>query len=196
MQHAIVAPADIILGRLVATLSDWHPDFIRRLQDNRPAVLLVTPTDLPFRFLVMTGPAGLSLRLVLPGETVQAATQVSAPLDTLTALAECRMDADAIFFDRTLTIDGDIEPVLTIRNAIESESIQIARTVAAAFGPLAAPAQRIGAVASDALSVAATALRAVRSSLLAPVLDRLDGLERAVNRIENAAASPRTKRGS
>ena len=185
MRRAVAAPADAILGRITAALIEQHPDFIRRL--DKPAAFLVVPSDLPFRFLVTTGPAGLSLRIVLPGEAVGTTTRISAPLATLVALAECRMDADAIFFDRTLTIDGDIEPVLAIRNAIESESIRIADTVASALGPLAVPARWADAAAREALHLAASAFRSVRSGLLAPVLDRLDALERAVNRSESAA---------
>jgi predicted lipid carrier protein YhbT len=194
LRRVLAAPADAILARIAATLAARHPGLTQRLQHIPPATLLVCPSDLPVGFLIATDAAGLSLRMVLPGETAPAETSLSAPLRALIALAECRIDADAVFFDRTLAIDGDIEPVLALRNAIESESIDIAAVVLAALGPFETPARHAGSLAREALSAGAPLLESARTCLLGPVLDRLDALERAVGRLTAAAGSGQATR--
>jgi predicted lipid carrier protein YhbT len=194
-RRVLAAPIDALLGRIAATLIARHPALADRLRESPPASLLVMPTDLPVRFLIETGAMGLALRLVLPDETPPTGTRISAPIAALLALAECRTDADAIFFDRTLAIDGDIEPVLALRNAIESESIDVAHSVFAALGPFAAPARRAGAAARDAMGLAAPVVGAATELLLRPVLDRLDALERAVSRLAEQAPRVHAKGG-
>lgn len=196
MQRVLAAPFDVMLGRVVATLIGRHPRLPQQLRRIPPAALLIAPSDLPFRFLIETGAAGLSLRAVLPGEQVPAATRLGAPIKVLIALAESRMDADAIFFERTLAVDGDIEPVLALRNVIESEAIDIAEIVLTALGPLGSPARHLGAAAHDALGILGPLLETARADLLRPVLNRLDALERAVNRLAGAAAAPERRERS
>jgi predicted lipid carrier protein YhbT len=195
-RHLLTAPIDALLGRISATLTTRYPGLADRLRAMGPATVLVVPTDLPAGFVIETGHKGLALRVMLPGETPAAGTRVSAPLSTLLALAECRMDADAIFFDRTLAIDGDIEPVLALRNAIESESIDVTESVLAAFGPLSGAARHLGWVARDVLEIAAPVIDSAARFALRPVLDRLDTLEQAVGRLARSAPLEPQKRGS
>jgi predicted lipid carrier protein YhbT len=55
---------------------------------------------------------------------------VAAPLFILLALAEGRLDGDAEFFGRQLAIEGDMEAVLALRNAMENETVDFVADLA------------------------------------------------------------------
>ncbi len=59
-------------------------------------------------------------------------------------LAEGRMDADALFFSREITIEGDMEAVLALRNALDAEGLDLMAEAFRPFGPLAGGMSRVG----------------------------------------------------
>ena len=65
--------------------------------------------------------------------------KIAGPIVLLLALAEGRADGDAEFFGRQLTIEGDMEAVLALRNALEDCRIDFAEDLAPARGPLRQP---------------------------------------------------------
>ncbi len=50
-------------------------------------------------------------------------------------LVDCGEDGDAMFFSRGLDISGDIDAVVTLRNALDNVDGSIAESVADMFGP-------------------------------------------------------------
>ncbi|NEW89604.1 sterol-binding protein, partial [Rhodopseudomonas sp. WA056] len=52
-------------------------------------------------------------------------------------------DGDALFFSRDIEIDGDMEAVVALRNAIDDSRVDFLKESVAWFGPLAAPIERI-----------------------------------------------------
>jgi predicted lipid carrier protein YhbT len=59
------------------------------------------------------------------------------PLLTLLALLEGRIDGDAMFFARSLSIAGDMEAMLALRNALDDSGFDLPRDLGQAAGPLA-----------------------------------------------------------
>jgi predicted lipid carrier protein YhbT len=59
-------------------------------------------------------------------------------------MVEGRLDGDALFFSRDLSIEGDVEAVVALRNAIDGEGLNILQDAVAPLGPLASPAEKIG----------------------------------------------------
>ena len=53
-----------------------------------------------------------------------------------------RVDGDALMFSRDLVIEGDVEAVLALRNAIDDAQLDLVTELSAVFGPLGAPARR------------------------------------------------------
>jgi predicted lipid carrier protein YhbT len=53
-------------------------------------------------------------------------------------LVDGTYDGDALFFSRDIAVDGDIEAVLALRNAVDDASIDLLHEAAAWAGPLAA----------------------------------------------------------
>jgi predicted lipid carrier protein YhbT len=103
-----------------------HPELFDRLGSFAERPIAICPTDMPFEFT-----------LALARRTVRASrrgtgsrgytTRISGPLVMLLALAEGRLDGDAEFFGRKITIEGDMETALALRNAAESVSLDFVR---------------------------------------------------------------------
>ena len=56
---------------------------------------------------------------------------------TLLALLEGRIDGDAMFFARSLSITGDMEAMLALRNALDDSGFDLPRDLGKAAGLLA-----------------------------------------------------------
>ena len=58
-------------------------------------------------------------------------------------LLEGRVDGDALMFSRDLTIEGDVEAVLALRNAIDDTQLDLAGESGSLFGPFGRSIERI-----------------------------------------------------
>ena len=122
---------DMILAR--------HPTLFDRLGEYASRRYLFTPTDLPLAFTIV--PADKSIRVQRPGPDAKGDAAISGPIVTLLALAEGRVDGDALFFSRELEISGDTEAVLALRNALDDSGLDLPRDLSPAAGPLHGVAQ-------------------------------------------------------
>jgi predicted lipid carrier protein YhbT len=52
-------------------------------------------------------------------------------------------DGDALFFSRDLVVEGDVEAVLALRNAIDDAGVDLVADTAALFGPLGPLGERL-----------------------------------------------------
>jgi O2-independent ubiquinone biosynthesis accessory factor UbiT len=116
-----------------------HPTLFDRLGEYAAQRYLFTPTDLPLAFEIV--PADKSIHVRRPGPDAEGDAAISGPIITLLALAEGRVDGDALFFSRELEISGDTEAVLALRNALDDSAIDLPRDLSPAVGPLHGVAQ-------------------------------------------------------
>lgn len=139
-----LAPLDPLLGLVLRAVLRRHPAIFDRLGGHARKRFGLQPTDLPFALVLAPDPGGprISAVRVLPRQGLDA--RISGPLRALVALAEGEMDGDALFFSRTLTVEGDMEAVLALRNAMDGEGLDLVRDVAVALGPFAPLAERLG----------------------------------------------------
>jgi predicted lipid carrier protein YhbT len=165
-----------VLDLMMATLRRRHPSGFERLAELGEAALLIEPTDLPaaFRLQVGTKPG---LRVSAPGQE-PARAKIRGSFAVLLDLFEGRIDGDALFFSRELSIEGDTELVVGLRNALDGEEFDLAADFGALLGPLSVlpvrrPLQRLAGTLLDLHEV-----------LLAPALRRLDQVERRLGRLE------------
>lgn len=128
---AIEHAAALLFRRLVAE----HPDLFERLEEHKTKRFAFIPSDLPLVFLVEPGPPRLSV-LRKPVSAASDAS-VEAPLLLLLTLLEGRCDADALFFSRDLTVGGDMEAMLAMRNALDDCDIDLPWDLSRLGGPLA-----------------------------------------------------------
>lgn len=137
--------AEAALNRLAGLLARLHAGMLERLADFAGATCLIVPRDLPVAFLLTLQPAPQPPRLELVDATAtEARAIIRADLATLLQLLEGRIDGDALFFSRDLTVEGDMEVVVALRNAVDDAGIDLIGDTAAACGPFATTAEQLG----------------------------------------------------
>ncbi|MCW2243255.1 ubiquinone anaerobic biosynthesis accessory factor UbiT [Azospirillum canadense] len=169
-----------VLDRLSQVFARRHPRAAEALAELPASTVLVDPVDLPSGLLLRLGPGGLRLRLC---DAVDASADavVRGRFGALLDLAAGRIDGDALFFRRDLTIAGDTALVVALRNALDGEDIDLLIEIDAAAGPIG----RFGPEARRHAARLAETLGGLRSALLRPEARRLDALERRVARVES-----------
>lgn len=131
-----------------------HPALLRRLDGHVSKRFAFLATDLSLAFIV--SPAAGSIRVLRAtalhrtGLRAPHAT-VSGPLPVLLSLLEGSTDGDAEFFARALTVEGDMEAVLALRNALDDAGIDLPTDLGALAGPFAPLATRAAQLARSAL---------------------------------------------
>jgi predicted lipid carrier protein YhbT len=139
-----LAPLTPLLGLVLRAVLRRHPAIFDRLGGHAHKRFGLQPTDLPFALVLAPHPEAPRVAAVrrLPRHGIDA--RISGPLRALVALAEGEMDGDALFVSRTLTVEGDMEAVIALRNAMDGEGLDLVRDVAAALGPFSPLAERLG----------------------------------------------------
>ncbi len=164
-----------VLDLMISTLARRHPDAFERMAELGEAELLIDPADLPAAFLLHVG-AHPSLKIC--DRATKANARVRGVFASLLNLFEGRIDGDSLFFSRDLTIEGETELVVGLRNALDGEDFDLATDFGMLFGPLAnLPLRR-------PLTSLAGTLVELHEALLAPALRRLEQVERRLGRLE------------
>lgn len=133
-------PLQPVLTHIITKISEKHPELFDRLGEHTEKTYLIAPDDLPFVFVLQPYPAYPVLEAVRSPEEVKYDAKISGSLFTLMDLVEGRIDGDAIFFSRELTIEGDTEAVVALRNAIDDVEENLIDEIVDSFGPFTLPA--------------------------------------------------------
>lgn len=138
------AVVETVLRAAVRRTQARHPEVFARLRPLAETAFLIDPVDLPFKALLRPGAEPPSLRVLRNDDPAPgAAVVISGALATLIDLLEGRADGDALFFSRDLTIEGDTEAALILRNALDGADVEVFEIMLSALGPLAGPARRL-----------------------------------------------------
>jgi predicted lipid carrier protein YhbT len=132
-----------LLGHIVTTIARRHPELIARLGDNCKKRFLIDPRTLPFFLLLQPDPDRPQLKAYNRGQDVEHDVHISGSLLTLLAMIDGQSDSDALFFNRDLSVTGDTEAVVALRNALDNMDATLADDVAACFGPLSRPVRAV-----------------------------------------------------
>ncbi|MDO5631361.1 MAG: SCP2 sterol-binding domain-containing protein [Paracoccus sp. (in: a-proteobacteria)] len=129
------------LGRFAARISAQCPGLLRRLGNYANCKVLIDPTDLPFTLLMEPSnwPRITAHRCHAP----QADARIAGPMVALIGMLHGQFDGDALFFSRDLTIEGDTEAVLALRNALDDAELDLTEELAQLSGPFAQPLRRL-----------------------------------------------------
>ena len=127
---------DLGAAALLAAMGRNHPHLFAVLAEQRQTRVLVELTDPPRRFLLQYGGGAPTLRVVADAADVAADAELKGGLEAMMALLEARVDGDALFFTRELTVSGDTAAVVTLRNILDRETISVLDEAASLFGPL------------------------------------------------------------
>lgn len=123
-----------VLQRLVLRIAHQRPDLFDRLGVYKDKRYLIEPANLPFAFLLCPNPEQPKLFACRRKRLPQHDAKISASFLTLLAMIDGCLDGDAIFFNRNMIIEGDIEAVVVLRNAIDDLEGSIADDLAGHFG--------------------------------------------------------------
>lgn len=131
-----------ICNHAMATMHKRHKAVFERVTEREAFALLIAPTDLDVMFYLKIDPEHPELRPVNHPSEEAFAARISGPLPALLELLQGKSDGDALFFSRTLRIEGRTDLVVALRNALDGEEIDLRAAVHNSFGA-ASPAARI-----------------------------------------------------
>lgn len=125
-----------LLDRIVRRMAARHPQVFARLGEKARSTILIDPVDMPFVLLLRPNPDAPDARIFNRSRAIGADATVAATFLTLLRTIDAGLDGDALFFSRALTVSGDVEAVVRLRNAIDDVDGSLAEDVAALHGPL------------------------------------------------------------
>lgn len=156
-----------VLDAVFAVLMRRRPGLFERLSCLTEPVFLIDPVDLPLVFLLDADPAHPRLTAARESDG-RAGAVIRGPLLTLIDLLEGRLDGDALFFSRALSIEGDTEAVVALRNAVDDAGIDLRGDLLASIGPLARPARHALGLAGRLYARLSDDLEMLKASAQAP----------------------------
>lgn len=173
-----------VFDAMITAVRKRHPDILERMAAWGDRAVCIDPVDLPFAILLELDPEQPRMtvrREVDPGEV---AATIRGPLDMLIALAEGRVDGDALFFSRQLIIEGDTEVVVALRNAIDGAGIDLMEDFAAVLGPFGRPARAVMGAAAGLACRMREDFDTLRAALLAPARKDADAQAARIAELE------------
>ena len=124
-----------VLRRIVKRIATDNPDMFGRLGPHYKAHFLIDPVNFPFVLALHPDPDNLLLVACQRNNIPPHDAKISGKFLDLLMLVDGELDGDALFFSRELTITGNTEAVVCLRNALEDIEGSIAEDVAGMFGP-------------------------------------------------------------
>lgn len=131
-------PLHLAARQVAAATIGRHRSLQDRLAGHAGKRIAIEPSDLPVVFIVELGDGGPRIEVVRSARGCPVSAHIRGHILALIDLVEGRVDGDALFFSRDLAIEGDVEAIVAIRNALDAEDIDLIREASAQFGPLAA----------------------------------------------------------
>lgn len=163
-----VGPVRWLAQRIIRSTMRQHPDVSARLAGLAGKRLLVDPSDLPFAFVLELTDSDPRIEVVAQDDdpALPVHATVRGGLADLISLAEGRIDGDALFFSRRLSISGEMELIVAVRNAMDGAEIGLEKLL---LGPIGGPFRNLGLRALRRLAQGHTRLEADLALLTAAV---------------------------
>lgn len=138
----LLGPALTATARLAARR---HPDLFERLAAIPDPTFALVPDELPVAVVVRADTRRPEMRAVAKRDLdpARVAAVVRGPLRRLAALADGRLDGDALFFSREIAIEGSTEAAVALRNALDNAELGGLAELVLPPGPAARLAQRL-----------------------------------------------------
>lgn len=123
------------LGRIVRNIAIKRPGLFRRIGEHKNKLFLIDPVDFPFVMLLRAHPDRPSLKIFRRDNLPSCDARIAGTFLTLLDMVDGRLDGDALFFSRDLSVEGDIEAVVCLRNALDDLEGSVVEDCADLFGP-------------------------------------------------------------
>lgn len=129
-----------VLGHIAAHVARSRPELFARLGPHTQKRYLIDPTDLPFVLVLVPDASRPHLRAHRRHENPRHHAGIAGTFFDLLEMIDGSLDGDALFFNRTLRVSGDIEAVVALRNALDDFDGSVVDNILDALGPLSKPA--------------------------------------------------------
>lgn len=117
-------PLGPLLTLSLRSFARRRPELFERVGEYCTARYLIDPTDLPFAFMVIPNGASAVVHVVNGSSLQISNVVVRGPLMALLGILDGTFDGDALFFHRTISISGQTEAIVALRNAIEDAELR------------------------------------------------------------------------
>jgi len=124
-----------VLGRIVRRIARLRPEIFGRIGPHVKKSFQIDPVNMPFVLVLHPDPANPRLHAARRHAAPRPDARIAGSFLTLLAVADGRLDGDALFFTRELIIEGDTEAAVCLRHALDDLEGSIADDVADMFGP-------------------------------------------------------------
>lgn len=139
LPHILLAPVPLfvlqpVLKRIVRHITQERPELFNRLNGHHHKLFLIDPVNIPFVLILKPDPDAPMLRAYRRRKVPPTDARIAGSFLTLLDMVDGHLDGDALFFTRDLTVEGDTEAIVCLRNAIDDMDGSIAEDSAAVFG--------------------------------------------------------------
>lgn len=124
-----------VLARVVNRIARRHPEMFARIAPYQQADFVIVAREMPFALHLRPDPDAPVFRAVPRDPLPDHDARIEGPFMLLLSLVDGESDGDAAFFSRDLTISGNTEAVVSLRNALDDVDGSIAQETADLFGP-------------------------------------------------------------
>jgi len=124
-----------VLDRIVRRIAARHPEIFARVAPYERSDFVIVPQELPFALHLRPDPEAPLLRAVPRNRLPPHEARIEGRFLLLLSLVDGESDGDAAFFSRDLTIAGNTEAVVSLRNALDDMDGSVAQEAADLFGP-------------------------------------------------------------
>jgi predicted lipid carrier protein YhbT len=125
-----------VLKRIVKHITQERPELFNRLNGHHHKQFLIDPTNMPFVFILEPDPEHPVLRAYRRRKVPPTDARIAGSFLTLLDMVDGHLDGDALFFTRALTVEGDTEAIVCLRNALDDMDGSIAEDTAKLFGSI------------------------------------------------------------
>ena len=143
MSSIILLPLQAVLARVVRGVTKRQPSLFERLGHHAASTYLIDPVNLPIVLVLRPDPHEPQLRAFWRHAAPRADCRISGGFLTLLALVDGWRDGDAVFFSRDLVVTGDIDAVVTLRNALDDLDVTLIQDIISSAGPLSRPLAKL-----------------------------------------------------
>jgi predicted lipid carrier protein YhbT len=141
LARLLLAPVPIalyqpLLNKIITHVIQNNQGVFQRLGNCANKTLVIKPTNMPFALVLQPNPYAPSLRAIRNFDSVTYDAIISGSLLSLMRMVDGQLDGDSLFFTRDLTIHGDTEAIVSLRNALDNMDHSLAEDISSMFGSI------------------------------------------------------------
>ena len=123
-----------IAQHITVKIAKKHPHLFARLGKHTQTKYLIKPTNIPLVALLVPDQDKPTMQIFKNTQIPEYDAVIEGKFLFLLSMLDGVHDGDALFFNRALTIGGDTEAVVCLRNALDDVEGSVASDIADVFG--------------------------------------------------------------